>query len=167
MDFFNNTCQETTRTDQEFGICDDQKGLKAYTTTYNKESWIATVNNKDYIELIFTAIDKCILHDNETKGVERCDCMLTSNNHLFLIELKNGKGNEWKQKAVRQLLSTIDLIHEHHPNKLVEFKQKKAFACNRRIRKFQEIDQELKIIFFQKHKFRLDIQAKNLLVQDI
>ena len=82
------SCQEPKINNNVFGLCDDQKGLKAYTNTDNKDIWIATVYNENGINLTFTAVDKCVIKDNEYIGKGRCDGILTSHKHIFFIELK-------------------------------------------------------------------------------
>ena len=44
------------------------------------------------------------------------------------------------------------------------FKHKKAYACNKQHGHFQEIENELNIAFFRKHKVRLDVQAEIIIV---
>ncbi len=56
--------------------------------------------------LTFTAIDKCIIKDNEQEGRGRCDCMLTSSDLIYFIELKDER-KAWITDAVCQLESTI------------------------------------------------------------
>jgi len=72
-----------------FGLCDDQQGSIAYTNLDDPNKWIATVKNDRSTRLIFTAIDKCIIKDNEQIGMGRCDCMLTSEEHILFVELKD------------------------------------------------------------------------------
>jgi hypothetical protein len=106
IDFFNPQCQSNT-TDVKFGICDDDNELPAYIDAANLNSWIASVINDDSKEIIFTAIDKCIdfpLIDGEMQS--RCDVMMTCDNCLYLIELKN-KRSDWQSSGIEQLEATI------------------------------------------------------------
>jgi len=41
---------------------------------------------------------------------------------------------------------------------------KKAFACNKQHKHFQEIDNELNLRFFKKYKVRIDVQADIIVV---
>jgi hypothetical protein len=75
MNFFNAACQEPSINNTLFGLCDDQNGGKAYTNVDDPTKWIATVKNDDSKTLIFTAIDKCVIKDNEEVGRGRCDGM--------------------------------------------------------------------------------------------
>jgi hypothetical protein len=154
FDFFAFRCREPSLDDTCFGICDDENGEKAYIDRTNRDKWIATVKNPRKVTVTFTAIDKCVLQDSDYKGRGRCDGMLTSQDHLYLIELKN-KRESWAQDAIRQLTSTIEFLQEFHPDKLKTFRYKKAFACNKK-RKFEFIEHEKKIKFYRKYNFRLD-----------
>ncbi|MFM9949614.1 MAG: hypothetical protein ACKV1O_16875 [Saprospiraceae bacterium] len=161
LNFLVTNCQEDARKDLVFGLCDNQDGKKAYSNTDAPANWIATVKNDHAIELVFTPIDKCIIHDHEYAGRGRCDGMLTSSEHLFFVELKN-EPKGWITGAIEQLESTIEFFKENHD--INAFRHKKAFACNKKHRHFQEIDNELNLAFFRKHKVRIDIQAEIIVV---
>ncbi len=162
MNFFDTQCQEPPIRHTLFGLCDDENGQKAYSNVDNPNSWIATVKNDKRKTLVFTAIDKCVIKDGEEVGRGRCDAMLTSDEHLYFVELKNMMAN-WQTDAVQQLISTIHLFAKHHNVK--DFRHRKAFACNRKHRKFVEIDNERNIRFRnENYGFRLDIQADVVVV---
>ncbi len=161
MNFFDTACQEPPRTDILFGICDHQDGSKAFTNDSNPEQWIATVKNENQIKLTFTAIDKCVIKDNEEKGRGRCDGMLTSERHLYFVELKD-KVKSQINDTIEQLESTIQFFLAHHDSSV--FKQKKAFACNKKHPRFQEIENEQNLRFFREYGFRLDAQAKIIIL---
>lgn len=161
LDFLNNTCKEQVRYDIGFGLCDNQDGSKAYSNLGNPETWIATVKNDNGIGLIFTPVDKCLIKDNEYPERGRCDGILTSNQHLYFVELKD-QAKSWITGAIEQLDSTIEFFKAAHD--ISKFKHKKAFACNKQHRHFQEIDNELNIAFFRKHRVRIDVQAEILIV---
>ena len=84
MDFFDTDCQEPIINETIFGLCDDEQGLKAYTNTDEQTKWIATVKNENNKDLIFTAIDKCVINDGEETDRGRCDGMLTSDEHIYI-----------------------------------------------------------------------------------
>ncbi len=161
MDFFDAACREPERTDALFGLCDKQDGNIAYTDSLNPGDWIATVKNDSGIALTFTAIDKCVIKDGEEPGRGRCDGMLTSNRHLYFVELKDQMKN-WKTDAIAQLESTIQFFKAHHD--VTAYRFKKAFACNKKHPRFQEIEQELNLRFFRKYGFRIDAQAEIIIV---
>ena len=161
MDFFETTCQEPTIDDPIFGLCDDQNGAKAYTNVDDQTKWIATVRNDGNECLTFTAIDKCVLKDGEEPDRGRCDGMLTSDEHIYFVELKD-QAKDWITKAIDQLESTVRFFIDHHD--ISVFKHKKAFACNKKHRHFQEIDNELNLRFFRTYAVRIDVQAKIIIV---
>ena len=134
MNFFDPACQEPVRNDILFGICDDQNGSNAYTNINKRSTWVAIVQNARGISLTFTAIDGCVIKNGEEENRGRCDGMLTSDEHLYFIELKSGRKDR-HSNAIAQLESTIQFLIANHgtPN----YKHKKAFACNKRKPGFQ------------------------------
>lgn len=158
IDFFKAQCQTNT-TDAKFGICDDDDELPAYTDTAHPNNWIATILNDSSKEIIFTAVDKCIefpLIDGQMQS--RCDAMMTSNNCLYLIELKN-KRSDWKSSGIAQLEATIiNLMNTIEPI-FNSYKSRKAYVANRRHPHFQVIENETMEIFRDKYKVRLDLRA--------
>lgn len=163
MDFFQACCQSGPFKQVRFGLCDDQNSTRAYVDTVDPEKWVATVENPSLKDVTFTAIDKCVIQDGDEVGRGRCDGMLTAENLLYLVELKDQKAH-WQSHAVEQLESTIEFLVEHHAQDLASFKTKKAFACNRRHKAFATIDHELKRRFFQTYRFRIDVQATVLVL---
>jgi hypothetical protein len=163
VDFFDANCQSGPFTDVQFGICDDQPGLPSYVDTANSSKWIATVKNKAQTAVTFTAIDKCVIQDGDEPGRGRCDGMLTTHNLLYLVELKDQKSG-WKAGAIAQLESTILFLLEHHESEVKQYRHKKAFACNRKQKPFQTIDNDQQQRFFRTYGFRLDAQATVVLV---
>ena len=162
LNFFDPMFQEKLQNNVQFGLCDNEDGTAAFIDTMNKDKWIATVKNPYRHTLIFTAIDKGVIKDNEYSGYERCDGMLTSDYHLYFVELKNERG-DWVQKGISQLGSTIKLFDEVHPEKKKQYAHKKAYICNKKHPHFYIIDNEQNIKFFRDNGLRLDIQAKILL----
>lgn len=157
MDFFNPDCQRGPYSDSLFGVCDDQDTTPAYIDTQNSGKWVARVENPAERAVTFTAIDKCVIQDDELPGRGRCDGMLTADGLLYLVELKDQKVN-WQPHAIEQLKSTIMFLHQHHD--LTPYRHKKAFGCNRQKNQgFVIIDHELKRRFFDEYGFRLDLQA--------
>jgi hypothetical protein len=157
MNFFDPAYQEVPINVSLFGLCDDQNGTIAYTDTNNINNWIATVRNDNNIYLVFTAIDKGVIKDHEETGRGRCDGMLTSDKHIYFVELKN-EARSWITDAIEQLESTIQFFIANHDISI--FRHKKAFACNKQHPRFQEIDNEINLGFFRKYQFRLDINAE-------
>lgn len=161
INFLNPQCQEPFSAELCFGICDNQDGLKAYTSISETDDWIAKVVNKNANKITFTAIDHCIIalkagtNDNEST----CDGMLTFEKSLFLVELKKQNKGGWISEAVLQLENTIKLLKSNH--NLSEIRYKKAYACNKKHPNFRTINHEVKKRFFQQTDgFRLDIQTE-------
>ncbi len=161
INFLNNACREDVRNEASFGLCDQQNGTKAYSNVDQPETWIATVKNDNCISLIFTPVDKCLILDHQYLGRGRCDGILTSDSHLYFIELKD-QAKHWITAAIQQLDSTVEFFKANHD--INQFRHKKAFVCNKRRRHFQEIDNEQNLAFFRKHKVRIDVQAEILIV---
>ncbi|MCH7397170.1 hypothetical protein MM236_04180 [Belliella sp. DSM 107340] len=163
VNFFDTDCKEVSRTDEQFGICDDQNGSSAYTDISDSKKWIAVVKNDNEIEISFTAIDNCIniFKEGTNDKESSCDGMLTFVQSIYLVELKEkGKGG-WISDAKGQLENTIKLISKHHD--LSSFRYKKAFACNRKHPSFTVIDTAERKSFFERtNGFRIDVQAEIL-----
>lgn len=165
MNFFNSQCQSGPYNQVQFGLCDDQSAPRAYVDITNQSRWIATVNNPSQHDISFTAIDKCVLQDNDEPGRGRCDGMLTTDNLLYLVELKEQQAS-WQPHAIEQLISTIEFLRQYHAAELTRFQHKKAFACNRRRPAFVVIQQQVKRRF-RNYGFHVDIQASVLVLPDI
>jgi len=163
LNFFDPAYQESPINDSLFGLCDNEDGNVAFTDTdiENENNWIATVENPEKSSLTFTAIDKGVIKDEEYNEHERCDGMLTSENHrhLYFVELKNKRDN-WISKGILQLESTIKLFDVAHPGKKRQYIHKKAYVCNKKHPHFHFFDNELNRNFFRTYRFRIDIQAK-------
>lgn len=163
MDFFNSRCQSGPFDQKQFGLCDDQNTTRAYVDTTTPARWTATVENPTNRAVTFTAIDKCVIQDDDEPARGRCDGMLSTVDLLYLVELKDQRAH-WQPHAISQLESTILFLRQYHPAELARFRHKKAFACNKRRTAFAVIDHELKRRFFQNYGFRIDIQATVLVV---
>jgi hypothetical protein len=161
INFYKAECQELTITNKEFGLCDDQNSTKAYTNIDDPLKWIATVKNAQNKPLVFTAIDKCIIKDNEETGRGRCDGMLTSSEHIYFVELKDVKP-PWITGAIEQLESTIQFFIVNHD--INRYRHKKAFACNKKRSHFHEIDNESNLNFFRTYRVRIDVQAEIIII---
>lgn len=159
MNFFDTTHQEPPTEDLSFGICDDQNGQKAYTDRTNKIKWVATVINEKPFQLTFTAIDKGVIKDDQFPGQERCEGMITSNEHIYFLELKVQRSGG-VAKAKCQLASTIKIFNQVHPERLREYKHKKAFICNKSHPNFHVIQNEDQLSFYNKYNVRLDINTE-------
>lgn len=99
MNFLDAQCQSGPFVQERFGLCDNTSRPIAYADSESEENWIATVSNPERKAVIFTAIDKCVISDMEQPGRGRCDCMLTTEKQLYLVELKERNGSAWKNHA--------------------------------------------------------------------
>lgn len=161
MDFYKAICQFGPIHEAIFGLCDDQAGSPAYVDTTNPTNWVATVKNSSNKNIVFTAVDKCVLLDGEENGRGRCDCMLTTNELIYFVELKD-QAPPWMPHAKDQLKSTIEFFKANHD--ISRYRHRKAFACNKRRPPFVVIDQEESLDFYRTYGFRLDIQAEIIIV---
>lgn len=157
MNFFDAKCQQGPFADQSFGICDDENGGVAYVAITTPPEWVATVVNEQQVPVTFTAIDKCVIEDGEEEGRGRCDGMLTTDRHLYLVELKNQR-TAWQSGATEQLRSTLRFLQREAVD-LGRFRYRKAYACNRRHPRFAVLDNETKKGFFTEFGFRLHAGA--------
>lgn len=161
VNFLESDCKESARTDNLFGICDNQDGSKAYTSITAERTWIAKVINNSGLDISFTAIDNCIIVLKEgTKDKEStCDGMLIFQDSLYLVELKKQATGGWLPIAKAQLCNTINLLHTYH--NLSVFKYKKAYACNKKHPYFTVINAAERKAFFEKtNGFRIDAQTE-------
>ncbi|MFO5490953.1 MAG: hypothetical protein ACLBM6_00040, partial [Cuspidothrix sp.] len=112
INFFDANCQSQTN-QPKFGLCNDPPPSKdpAYIDIDDCSKWIAIVENNQEIEVIFTAIDNCIeILRSNGEGENRCDGMLTYNNHIIFVELKEKNfRNNWVAKGEKQLKNTISV----------------------------------------------------------
>jgi hypothetical protein len=165
LDFYNPLCSTKNIVNDSFGLCDHVIGQPASPDfdTVLKPNWIAEVQNKKGFSVTFHAIDKCILQDTDLPDQPRCDVMLTTDQHLYFVELKNSPHTKRKD-ALEQLKNTILLYASFHSDKLKMYRHKKAFYCNKKSKKFHVISQEESKEFRERTGFRLDIQGSIVIV---
>ena len=154
--FFSTQCKEAARTDLRFGLIDDKaKHPMAFSTTSNEKDWTAIVDNSKGKEVSFIAIDQCLeILDEQTNEQESlCDGMLLFEDSIFLIELF-ARDKAKNAEAEEQLKNTIRLLQYHHEPLP---KYKKAFICNQKHKRFQNIENAHQKRFVNETSFRLDI----------
>ena len=157
INFFKSTCQSQTN-QYKFGLCDNPNEDPAYIDIDDCSKWIAIVENNQEIEVIFTAIDNCIeiIRSDGTMD-NRCDGMLTYNNHLIFVELKERNfRNKWVGKGEEQLKNTINVFIANHD--LAIYKSKKAYIANNKKPNFQSSQITRMDKFKDETGFRLIIQ---------
>lgn len=104
IDFFQATCQSTTN-ETVFGIYDVPPATLSFS---NSDDWHVWVDNPHGKQVSHTAIDDC-LGIPRSEG-ERCESMITYDDVLTFIELKDRDGGRWAGKARDQLINTIALF---------------------------------------------------------
>lgn len=103
IDFFKSECRQKTN-EPIFGIYDAPPATLSFS---KEEDWVVWIDNDQEKEIIHTAIDGCVdIPDNEG---ERCESMLTYDDVLIFLELKDRDGGRWAGKARDQLINTIRL----------------------------------------------------------
>jgi hypothetical protein len=158
IDFFKVQCLTNT-TEIRFGICDDDNELPAYIDSIDPNIWIATVSNDASKTVTFTAIDKCIdfpLIDGDMPS--RCDAMLTCDNCLYVIELKNKRAN-WQSGDIEQLEATLQNLIEELGQTYNNYRHRKAYVANRGHPRFHVIENETMEKFRDIYRVRLNLQA--------
>ncbi|TWV15132.1 hypothetical protein FQ707_02115 [Bacteroidaceae bacterium HV4-6-C5C] len=160
INFFTPLCQTENIRNKEFGICDDEdinNKTPAYIDKIDPKKWIAIIKNTTGKSLNFTAIDNCVEIRKENGDMDnRCDGMLTNEENIVFIELKDQQKN-WVQHAVdKQLQTTIDHFKANYD--ITKYKHKRAFACNRKHPRFQCSYKEKMSTFYQKNKIRLNLE---------
>ena len=142
INFFDERCQSKINS-SKFGLCDEpspsQKPAYIDTDICNEqEKWIAIVENKTEIEIIFTAIDKCIeIKRVDGKMDSRCDGMLTYPDSIIFVELKERmvENSVWVGKGEKQLRNIISVFKKNH--NVDSYKSKKAYIANNKKPNFQ------------------------------
>lgn len=104
IDFFQTGCQTKT-SEKVFGIYDKPPAILAFT---NSDDWHVWIDNEESKEVMHTAIDDC-LGIPWSEG-ERCESMITYDDVLMFVELKDRNGAGWAGKARSQLINTITLF---------------------------------------------------------
>jgi hypothetical protein len=160
INFFDTNCQSQTN-QPKFGLCDDPPPSKdpAYINIDDSGKWIAIVENNQELEVIFTAIDNCIeLLRSDGKMDNRCDGMLTYNNNIIFVELKERKytNSVWIDDGENQLRKIISVFINNHDLQI--FKSKKAYIGNSKKPQFQYSHKERMQKFRNDTGFTLIIQ---------
>ena len=103
---------------KNFGICDDEDEsakTPAYVSIDPTDKWVAIVQNRTEKPINFTAVDNCIEIRRANGDMDnRCDAILTNDEHIVFIELKVQRTSGWITHAVdEQLQTTIDHFKEN------------------------------------------------------
>ena len=151
---------EAARDDSSFGLSDDNK--MAFTTN-DSSLIIAEVSNPANVLVQFVPVDhNIIVKDALGQDVSMCDAMIytpdkSPKKDIHFIELKDQMAN-WRQKAISQLESTIQIFSRNHV--LEDFRYRVATAANKAHPQFNYSMKEKCQEFREKYKFRLNICAQ-------
>ena len=104
IDFFQAACQDKT-SEKVFGIYDVPPATLSFA---NSEVWQVWIDNSNSKEITHIAIDQC-LGIPDAEG-QRCESMITYDDVITFIELKDRDGGRWAGKARDQLINTIVLF---------------------------------------------------------
>lgn len=149
--FFEPSCEDKSDL-ESFGICDNPPPphLPAYLSKNiaEKPNWILEIENSKRINIQFIAIDNCIdLRKADGKMESRCDCLITHEDTIVFIELKDRLGRGWLSKAKLQVENTISIFERNHNSNI--FKHKKVLIANKQRpffhASFQTIIEEIKL----------------------
>lgn len=131
IDFFKNTCKTTSK-GKVFGLCDDPPPAEnpAYIDEVDSSKWIAEVTNNSASEVSLYAIDHCVDILRPNGDMEsRCDGMLTHDDNLTFVELKDRGHKGWLVKGREQLTITIQNFVAHHDISI--YNKVEAYVCNK------------------------------------
>ena len=140
IEFFHTSMPDEEYPYKNFGICDDEDEsakTPAYVSIDPTDKWVAIVQNRTEKPINFTAVDNCIEIRRANGDMDnRCDAILTNDEHIVFIELKVQRTSGWITHAVdEQLQTTIDHFKENCD--IDKYRYKRAFVCNRKISTFQ------------------------------
>lgn len=98
-----------------FGICDDQNKTPAYIDESDPSNWVADVVNETLKMVSFYPIDYCVDTLREDGKMDnRCDGLLTYENILIFVELKDRNKHRWVQEGLLQLETSIKYFRSAH-----------------------------------------------------
>ena len=164
VDFFKANCQTATR-ERKFGLHDAEDTSPVKIKLAEEPSWNATVLNNGGKTVLFTAIDNCIDLFRENGEMDnRCDCMLTYDKTLLLVELKNKK-DSWQAEGLAQIENIVKRMVDEIPNNYFGYRRRKAIVANRRNQfpSFHESNAEQRQYFSSKYKMRIQFEAEILI----
>lgn len=157
LNFYDDKCKTITN-EIKFGICDGKNDQNAFLAFGEQPDWICTVINNSQVSVEFRAIDHCVIILRNDGNQERsCDAMLTYEDNIVFIELKD-KAKNWMEDGIKQIRETLLFFTANHD--LSIYRHKRAFVANRKHPHFHFLDAEKKRWFWDNYKIRMDVQAK-------
>ena len=151
---------EAARDDSSFGLSDDNR--MAFTTN-DPNLIIAEVSNPANVLVQFIPVDhNIVVKDTLGQDVSMCDALIytpdkSPKKDIHFIELKDQMAN-WRQKAISQLESTIQIFSQNHV--LEDFRYRVATAANKAHPQFNYSMKEKCQEFRERYKFRLNVCAQ-------
>lgn len=161
IDFLKAECQKTT-SEIRFGLYDAEDTSPVQIKLTEEELWNATVINEHRKNVIVTAIDNCIdVRRANGKMDKRCDCMLTYDSTLLLVELKNKIGT-WQKEGLDQIENIVRIMRRENADFYNNFSKRKAIVANKkhRIPGFQVSNFEQRQYYFSKYQLRIQFEAE-------
>ncbi len=161
VDFFKAECQDST-SELIFGLYDAEDKTPAIIKLTDETKWNASVVNKGGKKVFFNAIDNCIDVYRENGEMDsRCDCMLTYDSTILLIELKN-KRDSWQAEGLSQIENIAKRMIEEIPDHYYSFAKRKAIVANRKNQfpSFHSSNLEQRQNFSSKYKMRIQFEAE-------
>ena len=158
---------EAERNDTISGLVDSRDGSMAYSTTEDRESWVAEVENRSNKWFRFVPIDYNPAFDLRRESgdmVSKCGGMIIYDNDrsLAFVELKDVRIGA-AADAWAQLESTIVLFHENHDHR--NFHRRFAYVANKRHPHFNYSHKTTSQEFYNRLHFRLLEQNRISLIQ--
>ena len=154
VDFFKKECQLGPYTDAQFGILETPSRSRVDTDLENQDNWSAHVNNPDGLKVMLTIIDGCVFPSD--RPPKRCDVMLTTQQSIHLIELKNRKHPAVAARDGKaQLIATIQALTASCDIK--HFTTRMAHVCNKRNPRYRSNESERN--FRSRYGFTLSIKV--------
>jgi hypothetical protein len=164
VNFFKSECQQTIN-EARFGLYDAQDNSPVIIMTQNEQDWNATVINGECKSILFTAIDNCIEVLSENGDMDkRCDCMLTYDSTLLLIELKNKK-SRWQEDGLEQIENIVKRMIADDAEYYYGFNKRKAVVANKKKKapEFQKNNNEQRQYFNSQYKMKIQFESEIIL----
>lgn len=165
IDFLKTDCQKITN-EKKFGLYDEEDLMPAKIKLVDEPSWNATVLNDEAKEILFTAIDNCIEILRENGDMDsRCDVMLSYENNLLFVELKN-KRDSWQADGLAQIEATISRLKTENEEFYFSFKKRKAIVANTKHQFpcFQDVNLEQREYFMKTYKARIQFEGEIVII---
>ncbi len=160
VDFFKTDCKKDT-SEKKFGLYDAEDSTPATIKLTDEPTWNATIVNNECKTILFTAIDNCIdVYREDGQMDSRCDCMLSYDSVLLLVELKNKKVS-WQAEGLAQIENIAKRMIEEGQQHYDSFTKRKAIVANKKQKTpaFQTSNIEQRQYFWSIYKMRIQFNS--------